>query len=142
MTDRILMIPHAPMGIADNGSFEVRFPDGRPSKYFYRDDNPARALITNSMSQEQARREAGKFARVEVVRMKYVDPGPALQNKLTPIQAGERVKLTKPGRSRFPRAHIDFGTVVHVPRRGHSVKVLFDGNTQPTRLHQSYIQPA
>jgi hypothetical protein len=136
------MIPHAPMGIADSGSFEVRFPDGRPSKYFHWDDNPGRASITNSMNQEQARQEAGKFARVEVVRMKFADSGPASQNKPTSIQAGGRVKLSKLGRSRFPRAHIDFGTVVHVPRGGQSVKVLFDGNTQPTRLHQSYIQPA
>jgi hypothetical protein len=26
------------------GSFEVRFPDGRPSKYFYWDDLPSRRL--------------------------------------------------------------------------------------------------
>jgi len=40
--DRIRIIPHAPDGIPDCGSFEVRFPDGRESVYFYWDDNPGR----------------------------------------------------------------------------------------------------
>ena len=30
--------------IPDCGSFEIRFPDGRPSRYFYWDDLPSRRL--------------------------------------------------------------------------------------------------
>jgi hypothetical protein len=41
MTDRIRIIPHAPEGIPDCGSFEVWFADGRPSEFFYWDDNRA-----------------------------------------------------------------------------------------------------
>ena len=54
MTDLIRIIPHSQKGIPDTGSFEVRFPDGRPSKYFYWDDNRGRAVITRNMSQDQA----------------------------------------------------------------------------------------
>jgi hypothetical protein len=46
MTDRIRIIPHYPEGIPDCGSFEVWFADGRPSRYFYWDDNRGRASIT------------------------------------------------------------------------------------------------
>ena len=47
------------------GSYEVRFPDGRPSVYFYWDDNPGRRSITLSMSQEEAERAAKELARTE-----------------------------------------------------------------------------
>jgi hypothetical protein len=36
MANRIRIIPHK--GVPKCGSFEVRFPDGRPSRYFYWDD--------------------------------------------------------------------------------------------------------
>jgi hypothetical protein len=65
MTDRIRIIAHSPKGIEDTGSFEVCFPDGRPSKYFYWDDNRGRAAITLHMSQDQARRAAVIVARKE-----------------------------------------------------------------------------
>jgi hypothetical protein len=42
MTDRIRVIKHE--AVPDCGSFEVRYPDGRPSQYFYWDDIPARRL--------------------------------------------------------------------------------------------------
>jgi hypothetical protein len=35
MADRIRIIPDAPEGIPDTGSFEVWFVDGRPSEFFY-----------------------------------------------------------------------------------------------------------
>ena len=54
MTIRI--IKHEP--VPQTGSFEIRFPDGRPSIYFYWDDNPGRRSITRSMSQEEAERAA------------------------------------------------------------------------------------
>jgi hypothetical protein len=36
--------------VPDSGSYEVRFPDGRPSVFFYFDDNPGRASITRAMT--------------------------------------------------------------------------------------------
>ena len=38
MPDRIRIIPHEAVPLC--GSFEVRFPDGRPSRYFYWNDIP------------------------------------------------------------------------------------------------------
>lgn len=60
--DPVRIIPHSP-GIPDTGSFEVRFADGRPSKYFYWDDNPGRRSITQKMSQAEAKEAAQTFAR-------------------------------------------------------------------------------
>ena len=65
MVDRIRIIPHAPEGIPDCGSFEVRFPDDRPSVYFYWDDNPVRRSITLALSSEEAERKAKDLARTE-----------------------------------------------------------------------------
>jgi hypothetical protein len=42
MTNRIRILKHET--VPDCGSFEVRFPDGRPSRYFYFDDLPSRRL--------------------------------------------------------------------------------------------------
>ena len=36
---RVLLIPQE--AIPESGSFEVRYPDGRQSEYFYFEDNPA-----------------------------------------------------------------------------------------------------
>jgi len=57
MPDRIRIIPHAPEGIPDCCSFEVWFADGRESQYFYWDDNPGRASITQALSSEEAERK-------------------------------------------------------------------------------------
>jgi hypothetical protein len=51
--------------IPDCGSFEVCFPDGRPSVYFYWDDNPGRRSITQHMSQQAAKAGAQELARTE-----------------------------------------------------------------------------
>jgi hypothetical protein len=45
MTDRIRIIKHE--AVPQCGSFEVRFPDDRPSQYFYFDDLPSRRLRRN-----------------------------------------------------------------------------------------------
>jgi hypothetical protein len=45
------------------GSFEVRFPDARPSAYFYFDDIPGRRLSSEQMDSKQALRAAQAFAR-------------------------------------------------------------------------------
>ena len=50
------------------GSFEVRFPDGRPSKYFYWDDIPGRRLRPETLPSEAALKQAKAFARAELNR--------------------------------------------------------------------------
>jgi len=71
VTDRIRIIPHYPEGIPDCGSFEVWFVDGRPSMFFYWDDNRGRASITQRMDQEQAREAAKKLARAEFEKLRH-----------------------------------------------------------------------
>ena len=44
------------------GSFEVRFADGRESKYFYFDDIPARRLRPDILTSEQALEQAKALA--------------------------------------------------------------------------------
>jgi len=51
--------------VRDSGSYEVRFPDGRPSVYFYWDDNPGRRSITLALSSEEAEQKAKDLARTE-----------------------------------------------------------------------------
>jgi hypothetical protein len=67
---RLLKHTAAP-SVPDSGSFEVRFPDGRESIYFYWDDNLGRRSITMALSSEEAELKAKVLARIE-------------QHKLTP----------------------------------------------------------
>jgi hypothetical protein len=45
------------------GSFEVRFSDGRASRYFYFEDEPGRRLRSEQMTSEEALKDAKSFAR-------------------------------------------------------------------------------
>ena len=54
--------------IADCGSFEVRFPDGRPSQYFYWDDIPARRLRPETLDRETALEQAKAATRAAETR--------------------------------------------------------------------------
>jgi len=45
------------------GSFEVRFPDGKPSRYFYWDDISSRRLRPEQMTGKEALEQARAFAR-------------------------------------------------------------------------------
>ena len=47
------------------GSFEIRFPDGRPSRFVYWDDIPGRRLRTDLADSAVAERVAKIFARAE-----------------------------------------------------------------------------
>jgi len=47
------------------GSFEVRFPDGRASWYFYWDDIPGRRQRPEAFTREQALAQAVAFARAK-----------------------------------------------------------------------------
>jgi hypothetical protein len=49
--------------VPDTGSFEVRFSDGTPSRYFYWDDIPSRRLRPEQVDQETAKKQAQEFAR-------------------------------------------------------------------------------
>jgi hypothetical protein len=52
------------------GSFEVRFSDGRQSKYFYWDDEPSRRLRPEQVGSNVARKRAQDFARQARGRLK------------------------------------------------------------------------
>ena len=52
---RIRIIRHE--AVPDTGSYEVRFADGRESKFFYGDDLPSRQR-GDSLTSEQAREQA------------------------------------------------------------------------------------
>ncbi len=65
---RLLKHTSAPE-IADAGSYEVRFSDGRGSVYFYWDDNPGRRSITQALSSEEAERRAKELARKERAKL-------------------------------------------------------------------------
>jgi hypothetical protein len=56
------MIKHE--AVSNCGSFEVRFPDGRPSQYFYWDNPPSRRLRPDLVDGEAAL-EAQALARAE-----------------------------------------------------------------------------
>jgi hypothetical protein len=62
MTVRIRLIRHEAMPKC--GSYEVRFPDGKPSRYFYWEDAPGRRL-RDQMTSEQALEQAREFASAE-----------------------------------------------------------------------------
>jgi hypothetical protein len=47
------------------GSFEVRYPDGRPSTYFYWEDLPGRRLWQDLITREVALEQAKAVARAE-----------------------------------------------------------------------------
>jgi hypothetical protein len=63
---KIRLLKHtSPPTVSDAGSYEVRFPDGRPSVYFYWDDNPGRRSITLALTSEEAQLKAAILARIE-----------------------------------------------------------------------------
>ncbi|WP_262048679.1 hypothetical protein [Bradyrhizobium sp. Bra78] len=51
--------------VPDTGSFEVRFADGRPSRYFYWDDLPGRRLRSDILNSAEAEARAKELARTE-----------------------------------------------------------------------------
>jgi hypothetical protein len=63
MADRIRIIKHEAVPLC--GSFEVRFPDGRPSQYFYFDDMPGHRMRPNLVDRATARRGSRVSCRAE-----------------------------------------------------------------------------
>jgi hypothetical protein len=51
------------------GSYEIRFPDGRPSRFVYWDDMPSRRLRPDMVDSAVALRVAKIFARAEQRRL-------------------------------------------------------------------------
>ena len=63
MLDRIRIIPHE--AVPKCGSYEVRFPDGRPSRFYYWDDIAGRRLRPDLFDGATAKREAQRLAQAE-----------------------------------------------------------------------------
>ena len=63
MAGRMRIIPHEAVPLC--GSFEVRFPDGRQSRYFYWDDIAGRRLRPDMVDSAAARQAAQSLARIE-----------------------------------------------------------------------------
>ena len=63
MPSRVRVIKHEL--VPQTGSFEVRFADGRASRFFYWDDVPARRLRPEILTSEQALEQAKALARAE-----------------------------------------------------------------------------
>ncbi|OAF05480.1 hypothetical protein AYJ54_00815 [Bradyrhizobium centrolobii] len=59
--DPVRIIKHE--AVPDCGSFEVRFADGRESRFFYWDDIAGRRLRPEQGDQETAKEQAQEFAR-------------------------------------------------------------------------------
>jgi len=55
--------------VPDTGSFEVRFADGRQSRYFYFEDAPSRRLRSDMLTRAQALEQARTIARSERDRL-------------------------------------------------------------------------
>jgi hypothetical protein len=66
MADRIRIIKHE--AVPGCGSFEVRFPDDRPSQFFYWDDLPSRRLNPQTLDRETALEQAKAAARAAASR--------------------------------------------------------------------------
>ena len=62
--NRIRIIKHE--AVPKCGSYEVKFPDGGPSKFFYWEDIPGRRLSPDQADSKQALEEAKAFARAFV----------------------------------------------------------------------------
>ena len=63
MTERIRIIKQE--AVPKCGSYEVKFPDGRPSKFFYWEDIPGRRVRSDQADSFQALKDAKAFARAE-----------------------------------------------------------------------------
>ena len=63
--------------VPKTGSFEVRFPDGRPSVYFYWDDIPGRrvrSVQTDSKRALEAAKARAKATRAKAKQLRYAAP--------------------------------------------------------------------
>jgi hypothetical protein len=61
MAERVRILKHE--AVPGCGSFEVRFPDGRPSQYLYWDDIPARRMRPETLDRDTALEKAKAVAR-------------------------------------------------------------------------------
>ena len=61
--NRIRIIKHE--AVPKCGSYEVKFPDGRPSKFFYWENIPGQRLSPDQADSKQALEEAKAFARAQ-----------------------------------------------------------------------------
>jgi len=66
MTARVRIIMQE--SVPQCGGFAVRYPDGRPSVYFYWDDLPSRRLRPETLDRETALERAKALARASETR--------------------------------------------------------------------------
>jgi hypothetical protein len=64
-TARVRIIKHE--AVPECGSFEVRYPDDRPSQYFYWDDISARRMRPETLDRETALEKAKAVARAALI---------------------------------------------------------------------------
>ena len=64
---KVRLIKHK--AVKDRGSYEIRVPDGWPSRYFHREDVPGRRLNPNLVDSERALERARTIARAESDRL-------------------------------------------------------------------------
>lgn len=58
------------------------------------------------------------------------------------LQPGTRIRLSALGRQRCPKMTRHAGVVVAKLDRSDAVRVLMDGNKDPSTLHRSYLEAA
>jgi len=66
---KIRLIRHE--AVPKTGSYEIRFPDGRPSRFVYWDDIPGRRLRPDLVDSAVAERAAKIFARAEQHKLNH-----------------------------------------------------------------------
>lgn len=64
---KVRLIKHEAVPLC--GSYEIRFPDGRPSKFICWEDTPVRRLRPDQVDRAVAERVAKIFARAEQRRL-------------------------------------------------------------------------
>ena len=106
------------------GTYEVPFSDGRPSRYFYWDDEASRRLRPDIMDGEAAKQEALRLARTEQDKLDSALIKALNDTWLSPSQI--RARLTSPTRMAAVAAALE--------RPAHSG--LIDRKTQEINAHR------
>jgi hypothetical protein len=63
------------------GSYEIRYPDGRPSKYFYWDDVPGRRLRPETLTSDQAIQAARRWHERPAMKLADIEIPPVVARR-------------------------------------------------------------
>jgi hypothetical protein len=108
MPDRIRIIPHEAVPLC--GSYEVRFSDGRPSRYFYWDDIPGSRLRADVVdgdgrSWRHTRLATKSGATMELPRNPVKRSAPSLAEQMRELEELRRlVRIAEAKRSNGSKA--------------------------------------